>query len=272
MQRIDPIATKKERANGRFERLCRSRQIAHRERDLGFGHHAARTCGFLVRSERARRSPQQLARPRMLAELCHGDAAQRERWRIVAQRDPLQGAEGIARCECTRRGSDQRVHRNPVTLVTPIVRCPALSLSHQQQPPSRIEKRLSAPSTAGLALHEVDDRSTQQKEESMNAQRIEGAVALVTGANRGIGRALTEALLTRGVRKVYATARNPEALRTLRDERLVSLRLDVTDVDQIRAAGEAASDVELVFNNAGVAIAGGIADSTVLDQARREME
>ena len=106
----------------------------------------------------------------------------------------------------------------------------------------------------------------------MNPQRIEGAVALVTGANRGIGRALTEALLTRGVRKVYATARNPEALIALHDERVVALRLDVTDVDQIRAAGDAASDVELVFNNAGVALARGIADSTVLDQARREME
>jgi NAD(P)-dependent dehydrogenase (short-subunit alcohol dehydrogenase family) len=45
-----------------------------------------------------------------------------------------------------------------------------------------------------------------RKEETMNAQRIEGAVALVTGANRGIGRALTEALLTRRVRKVYASA------------------------------------------------------------------
>ena len=106
----------------------------------------------------------------------------------------------------------------------------------------------------------------------MSAQRIEGAVALVTGANRGIGRALTEALLARGVRKVYATARNPETLDDQRDERLVSLRLDVTDVDQIRAAVEAASDVELVFNNAGVALPGGIADSTVLDRARREME
>src|SRR5712691_7660219 len=105
-----------------------------------------------------------------------------------------------------------------------------------------------------------------------NARRIEGAVALVTGANRGIGRALTEALLSRGVKKVYATARNPEALRGLRDERLVALRLDVTDADQIHAAGEAAPDVELVFNNAGVALASGIADSTVLDQARREME
>lgn len=106
----------------------------------------------------------------------------------------------------------------------------------------------------------------------MNAQRIEGTVALVTGANRGIGRALTEALLTRGARKVYATARDPEALRALRDERIVSLRLDVSDADQIRAAGEAALDVELVFNNAGVALARGIADSTVLGQARREME
>ena len=104
----------------------------------------------------------------------------------------------------------------------------------------------------------------------MNAQRIEGTVALVTGANRGIGRALTEALLTRGARKVYATARNPEALSALQDERVVALRLDVTDVDQVRSAGEAASDVQLVFNNAGVALATGIADS--IDQARREME
>jgi NAD(P)-dependent dehydrogenase (short-subunit alcohol dehydrogenase family) len=109
-------------------------------------------------------------------------------------------------------------------------------------------------------------------EKTMNARKIEGAVALVTGANRGIRRALTEALLSRGVRKVYATARDPEALQDLRDKRLVPLQLDVTDADQIRAAGEAASDVELVFNNAGVALANGIVDSMVLDQARREME
>jgi len=106
----------------------------------------------------------------------------------------------------------------------------------------------------------------------MNAQKIEGSVALVTGANRGIGRALTEALLTRGARKVYATARNPESLLALQDERLVWLRLDVTDADQIRAAGEAAADVELVFNNAGVALARGITDLTAIGQARREME
>jgi NAD(P)-dependent dehydrogenase (short-subunit alcohol dehydrogenase family) len=111
-----------------------------------------------------------------------------------------------------------------------------------------------------------------RKEQTMRAQRIQGAVALVTGANRGIGRALVEALLTRGASKVYAAARNPEALNTLCDERLVPLRLDVTDADQIRAVAEAVSDVELVFNNAGVALARGIADEVVREQARREME
>jgi len=106
----------------------------------------------------------------------------------------------------------------------------------------------------------------------MKAQRIEGAVALVTGANRGIGRALVEALLGRGVRKVYAAARNPEALQALEDERIILLRLDVTNADQIRAVVEAAPDVELVFNNAGVVLGRGIAESTVVDGARREME
>ncbi len=106
----------------------------------------------------------------------------------------------------------------------------------------------------------------------MNTPKIEGAVALVTGANRGIGRALIEALLTRGVKKVYATARNPETLRALRDERLVALQLDVTNADDVRAAVDAASDVELVFSNAGVQLGSGITDSSVVDRARREME
>jgi NAD(P)-dependent dehydrogenase (short-subunit alcohol dehydrogenase family) len=106
----------------------------------------------------------------------------------------------------------------------------------------------------------------------MNARRVEGAVALVTGANRGIGRALTEALLARGARKVYAAARRPDAPADPGDERLVPLRLDVTDAAQIDAAADAAPDVELIFCNAGVVLASGISDPTVLGQARREME
>jgi NAD(P)-dependent dehydrogenase (short-subunit alcohol dehydrogenase family) len=106
----------------------------------------------------------------------------------------------------------------------------------------------------------------------MNGQKIAGRVALVTGANRGIGRALTEALLARGVKKLYATSRHPELLIVLADKRIVPLRLDVTDAEQIRAAADAATDVDIVFNNAGLCLGQSIADGAVLDQARREME
>lgn len=106
----------------------------------------------------------------------------------------------------------------------------------------------------------------------MNATKIEGAVALVTGANRGIGRAITEALLARGVKKVYTTVRHLETLHDLRDPRVVPLQLDVTDPVQIRSAAAAAPDVELVFNNAGVAVPGGITESVDLESARHQME
>ena len=73
----------------------------------------------------------------------------------------------------------------------------------------------------------------------MKAHRIEGAVALVTGASRGIGRALVQALLDRGARKVYAAARVVDELAALGDARLVPLHLDVTSAGQIRAVAAA---------------------------------
>src|SRR5204863_9705124 len=76
----------------------------------------------------------------------------------------------------------------------------------------------------------------------------------------------------RGAKKGYAAVRDPQTVRTLRDARVVPLRLDVTDAEQVAAAIAAAPDVELVFSNAGVQIGNGIADASVLDQARREME
>src|SRR5262249_7083802 len=75
-----------------------------------------------------------------------------------------------------------------------------------------------------------------------------------------------------GVNKVYGTARHPESLNDLNDERLVPLRLDVTDAEHVRAVAEAATDVDLVFNNAGVLLGSSIADAMILDHARREME
>jgi NAD(P)-dependent dehydrogenase (short-subunit alcohol dehydrogenase family) len=78
---------------------------------------------------------------------------------------------------------------------------------------------------------------------------IEGTVALVTGANRGLGAAYTRALLDRGAAKVYAAVRRPE---TVTESALVPVRLDLTDRSSIAEAANLASDVTLVINNAGI--------------------
>ncbi len=109
----------------------------------------------------------------------------------------------------------------------------------------------------------------------MSGRRIDGSVALVTGANRGIGRALTEALLERGAKKVYATARELAALQELTQRhpaRLVALQLDVTNADQVAEVARRAADVEVLINNAGVVEAKELTGGAIVAQARREME
>ena len=97
--------------------------------------------------------------------------------------------------------------------------------------------------------------------------KIEGAVALVTGANRGFGAELSRQLLSRGAAKVYGAARDPDLLG---DDRLVPVRLDVTDRDSIEAAAATATDVTLLVNNAGVMTGARVLGDE--DQLRREIE
>ncbi|QJR12104.1 3-oxoacyl-[acyl-carrier-protein] reductase FabG [Usitatibacter rugosus] len=85
--------------------------------------------------------------------------------------------------------------------------------------------------------------------------KIENAVAFVTGANRGIGLVFTQELLARGVRKVYAAAREPATIAAQRG--VEAVRLDVTRPDEAAAAVARAGDVTLLVNNAGVAHQGG---------------
>lgn len=99
--------------------------------------------------------------------------------------------------------------------------------------------------------------------------KIESSIALVTGANRGIGLALTKALLARGAAKVYGAARDPSSVTT---PGVVPLQLDVTDPDQIAAAARAARDVTLVINNAGIASATPVLADDGVAQLRRELE
>jgi NAD(P)-dependent dehydrogenase (short-subunit alcohol dehydrogenase family) len=99
---------------------------------------------------------------------------------------------------------------------------------------------------------------------------IEGAVALVTGGNRGFGRALVDELLERGAAKVYATSRSAQA-QPLRDERIVPLILDVADDISVAAAAQAAADVSILVNNAGISLATPVLEAP-LSEIRDELE
>jgi NAD(P)-dependent dehydrogenase (short-subunit alcohol dehydrogenase family) len=96
---------------------------------------------------------------------------------------------------------------------------------------------------------------------------IESSVAVVTGANRGLGRHIASQLLERGA-KVYATARRPE---TVDLPGAIALALDVTDPESVQAAAKLATDATLLVNNAGSATGAALIGGD-LDQIRLEME
>ncbi len=98
----------------------------------------------------------------------------------------------------------------------------------------------------------------------MNTENI---VALVSGANRGLGRRFAAELVARGA-KVYAGARRPE---TVDLPGVVPVQLDITDPESVRRAAEFAGDVNVVINNAGVSTQAGLLDGA-LEDVRLEME
>jgi NAD(P)-dependent dehydrogenase (short-subunit alcohol dehydrogenase family) len=99
--------------------------------------------------------------------------------------------------------------------------------------------------------------------------KIQSSVALVTGANRGLGLAFARALVARGAKKVYGAARDPSSVRIPGVE---PLRLDVTDPAQVEAAVRAAGDVSLVINNAGIARGANLLGDGGLEAARAELD
>jgi NAD(P)-dependent dehydrogenase (short-subunit alcohol dehydrogenase family) len=95
----------------------------------------------------------------------------------------------------------------------------------------------------------------------------QNVVALVTGANRGLGRQLAAELVARGA-KVYAAARRPE---TVDLPGVVPIQLDITDPESIRHAAAVADDVTVLVNNAGISTRATLLDGPI-DDIRAEME
>lgn len=92
---------------------------------------------------------------------------------------------------------------------------------------------------------------------------VSGKTVLVTGANRGIGRALVSDALDRGAARVFAGARRPLAHS---NARVTPLRLDVTDAQQIQSAVDQVESLDILINNAGVAAYDDLTDRAVIEQ------
>jgi len=93
---------------------------------------------------------------------------------------------------------------------------------------------------------------------------ITDKAVLVTGANRGIGQALVEEALSRGVKRVYAGTRQPLAHP---DRRVTSLALDVTNAAQIQAAADQVGSLDILINNAGIALYDDLNDRAALERS-----
>lgn len=93
--------------------------------------------------------------------------------------------------------------------------------------------------------------------------KLDNKTILVTGSNRGIGKALVEALLKQPVRKIYAAARRPQDLPAFNDSRVVLIKLDICDPIQIQQAVTQAQDIDMLINNAGVLSYAGVVSGEI---------
>tara|TARA_Y100001968_G_C19366885_1_gene723019 strand:+ start:60 stop:812 length:753 start_codon:yes stop_codon:yes gene_type:complete len=103
---------------------------------------------------------------------------------------------------------------------------------------------------------------------------IEGAIVIVTGANRGLGRQFVLSLIQAKAKKIYACARDKNSLPDFEGNgitEIVKIKLDITSEEDIRKVASYADDISLLINNAGILKAEGLIQAKTLDNLKKEM-
>jgi len=117
--------------------------------------------------------------------------------------------------------------------------------------------------------HIYDLKTQTQNQHQELSMDLKNSVVLVTGANRGLGLAFTQALFERGARKIYAAARDPASIRL---PGVIPVRLDVTRPEQIEALAREAGDVTVLINNAGIFRGGSLLGADAVSAVREQLE
>lgn len=100
---------------------------------------------------------------------------------------------------------------------------------------------------------------------------LANATVFITGANRGIGRSLIDRLMQHDVKRVYAATRQPDVFKDMANDRLIPIKLDITDRQQVEAAVQQAGDTTILINNAGALAFGSLLNSP-LEMIMRDLD
>ena len=105
--------------------------------------------------------------------------------------------------------------------------------------------------------------------------KIQDSIVLITGANRGIGKAYAEEFLKQGAQKIYLGVRNPDSVADFAAQNpdvLIPLKFDVTNQEDIQNAAQIAQDVTILVNNAGILFFDDFSSADLIENARQQMD